>query len=104
MSTSLADVYGLPKLLSLCAGATGAWVALCFGRARRVQRATGLERPLAAMAAALVASWALSGDRFVGLYGKYSLYAHGLLGFAACVALFVAVAWSSAPEEPAGIF
>lgn len=98
VSPMQAAMYSIPKLVALSAGVLLAWAAL----ARRGEpwRATPLDRPLAACAVVLLASFALSSDRFLSFVGRYQMYSLGLLPIALLAALFYAAVRSGQPEEP----
>lgn len=98
VSPMQAAMYSIPKLVALSAGALLAWAAL----ARRgvPWRPTPLDRPLAACALAVLASFALSSDRFLSFVGRYQMYSLGLLPLALLAIFFYAAVRSGQAEEP----
>lgn len=102
-STSLSEIYGLPKLAALALGTAAACAALALasGEGAKVGRRTPLDVPLAAGALVMAAATALGTDPFAGVVGVYSLYADGLAAYLLCALVFWASSRSDLPERPA---
>lgn len=91
-------IYSIPKLVAMSAGVLLAWAALV--RRGAPGRATPLDRPLLACAAALLASFAASSDPFLSFIGRYQMFSLGVLPLALLGAFFYAAVRSGQPEEP----
>lgn len=98
VSPMQAAMYSLPKLVLLAAGTLLAWAALA--RAGAPARRTPLDRPLLALGAVTLASFALSSDRFLSFVGRYQMYSLGVLPLALLAAFFYAAVGSGEPENP----
>lgn len=90
--------YSVPKLVAFSAGLLLAWIALV--RAGAPARATPLDRPLLACAAALLSSFAVSSDRFLSFVGRYQMYSLGVLPLGLLAAFFYAAVRSGQTENP----
>jgi O-antigen ligase len=88
-----ADSYMLVKLAVLSAGALLAWIGLTASPLRR----TALDRPLAALWAAMLVAAAFSADPAVSVLGVYPQPFYGLLPLGLYTALYYAAAAS--PED-----
>lgn len=102
-STSLSEVYGLPKLAALALGTAAACATLALAAVggAKVGRPTPLDVPLAAGALVMAAATAFGTDPFPGVVGVYSLYADGLGAYLLCALVFWAASRSDLPERPA---
>lgn len=91
--------FTLPKLLALSVAVLLCALGAVLGVRRGVlPRATALDFPLLACAAALGLSWFFSQDRLLSFYGMYNHYAFGVWPLALCVFLYFAAAWEA--SEP----
>jgi tetratricopeptide (TPR) repeat protein len=88
--------YGIVKLFAASSALAVAWALLC--RSTTPSSASALDKPLGALAAALLLSLAFSPDRWVGLVGVYGLYNHGLVAFALAVSAFLIVGAARDPR------
>ncbi|MBI2387706.1 MAG: O-antigen ligase family protein [Elusimicrobia bacterium] len=98
VSPMQAAMYSIPKLVALSAGTLLAWAALA--RTGAPARRTPLDRPLLALAAVTLASFAVSSDRFLSFAGRYQMYSLGVLPLALLAAFFHAALRSGQAEEP----
>ncbi len=94
VSLPQADSYTLIKLVAISAGGLLAWVGLSGSPLR----ATALDRPLAALWAAMLVSTGLSADPALSVLGVYPQSFYGLLPLGLCTALYYAAAMG--PEDP----
>lgn len=94
----VSGAYSVPKLVVLSAGVLAAWAALV--RRGAAARATPLDRPLLACAAALLASFAASSDHFLSFIGRYQMYSLGVVPLGLFAALYYAAVRAGQPEEP----
>lgn len=93
-----AAMYSMPKLVALSAGALLAWAMIALKGVPG--RGTPLDRPLAACAAVMLASFAFSADPFLSFVGRYQMYSLGVLPLALLAAVFYAAVRAGQPEEP----
>ena len=91
----MADAYIFVKLLCLAAGGALIWAGLFTKPLAR----TALDRPMAALWAALTVSAAFSVDRAASVLGMYPQTFYGLVPLALCAQLFYAAAAAGGDEK-----
>lgn len=91
-------MYSMPKLVAFSVGVSLAWALIALKGAPG--RSTPLDRPLAACAVVLLASFAFSTDHFLSFVGRYQMYSLGLLPLALLAAFFYAAVRGGQADSP----